>query len=145
MSEFENDWEPTGLYKAVLDARDELRELYPNGVDIHTHGMNAWARLTADEKRKWLPHALGAYVTRVHDEEHMKQMDLHAEDRTCTYLESYDVAILRDVAMEAGDTEDEVPAHRGALRNVLWELDLLQHRLRMRDQGSVATSKENTR
>lgn len=142
MSEVENDWEPTGLYKAVLDARDELHELYPDGVDIHTHGLNAWARLTPAEKQEWLPHALGAYVTRVHDEEHMRQMDLDAEDRTCTYLDPYDVSILSDAAMERGDTEDEIPVHRGALRNVLWELDLLQHRLRMRDQGSVATSQE---
>lgn len=127
------------LYAAVLEARGRLLKQYPKGVSADAIGLTAWTSLTAAERRDELPHVLGSYVIRVYDEEHSKTLTEHAADPTHTYLGDHDEAILWDCAVETPNGDGEVPANRRALLNVLCELELIRHRLAMRDQNGGAS------
>lgn len=121
------------LYAAVLENSTRLLNQHPRGISTDAIGLAAWNSLTATERRNELPHVLGAYVTRVHDEENTKTREVRAADPTHTYLGDHDEAILWDCAAATPDEDDEVPANRQAIVNVLCELELIRHRLAMRD------------
>jgi len=118
------------LYQAILDSFAENAEA---SVPAETIGMLAWERLSGAQRRDALASVLAVYVMRVHEEEHARRLDTAARDDTHSYLQDFDVAMLWDSASTPANQFEEVPANADALRNVLSELELLQHRLAMRD------------
>ena len=122
------------MYAAVLETENRLHKEHPGGFDMNLLGVKAWESLTLTEQYGALPGILGAYAHVVREEENAKRLQRHAEDATHTYLDSHDVAMLWDSVACTPDADGEVPAERNALANVLCELELLQHRLAMRDQ-----------
>lgn len=126
------------LYAAVLETGTRLMKQHPRGVSTETIGITAWNSLAPEQRREELGHVLGAYVSRVHDEERTKTLEARAADPTHTYLDDHDVTILSDSTATTANDYGEVLADRVALFNVLCELELLQHRLAMRTQQGGA-------
>jgi hypothetical protein len=126
------------LYAAVLENSTRLLKQHPRGVSVDAIGLAAWMSLTAAERNEELPHVLGSYVTRVHDEEGAKSLTERAVDPTHTYLAEGDKASLWDCATAVPDEHGEVTADRQALLNVLCELELIRHRLDMHEQKDGA-------
>lgn len=125
------------MYAAVLETGNRLMR-QPGGASTDTIGAAAWASLTDAERRAAMPNILGAYVSRVHEEENVKRLRERAADPTHTYLADGDVASLWDSIASTPNGHDEVIADSAALLNVLCELDLLLHRLAMRDRQGGA-------
>lgn len=126
---FHADDIPSPLYTAVL------RVLRGSEGETTTEvGLRAWWLLPVEQRLEELPNALGAYVARVADEERSRQMDEVAVDRTHTYLDGHDMAMAWDAALADPDQHDEIPVDRQALINILCEVELLQHRLAMRER-----------
>lgn len=128
------DW-----YAAIQQSRTILHRENPGGVDCSTIGHHAWRQLTPVQQAQALPGLFTAYIVQLHEEERAAKLQAMASVKT--YLEGDDEYILHG-ALEAvrpigEDTEvDGVCA--SALANVLDELDLLRHRLAMRDQNGDA-------
>lgn len=124
------DW-----YAAIQQSRTLLHRENPNGVDCSTIGHHAWRQLTPIQQAKALPDLFTAYVVRLHEEERAAKLQATASAKT--YLEGDDEYILQDALTSVrpigeDTTIDGVCA--SALANVLDELDLLRHRLAMRDR-----------
>lgn len=115
------------LYAAVLETN---KALY-NGMTTERLGLVAWGALTPLQQAEALPYILGVYVHRVYEDERMRRLDRHAADTTHTYLDDADTLTLWDAVHDS--STDEVFTDRAALLNVLCEVELLQHRLAMRD------------
>jgi hypothetical protein len=126
------------FYAAVLENSSRLLKNYPRGISRDAIGLAAWTALAPIERRDGLPHVLGAYVGIVHDEERTKNLAQRAADPTHTYLGDHDEAILWDCITAAPDEGGEVSADRQSVLNVLCELELIRHRLEMRDQKDGA-------
>lgn len=124
------------LYAAVLETSARLLKQHPNGTSIDVLGVAAWNSLTTEERSEALPHVLAAYVSRVHDEESAKVLQESAVDPATTYLRDHDETILWDSAVGRQNEYGEVHADRQALLNVLCELELIRHRLEMRDSDT---------
>lgn len=123
------------MYGAVLATQRRLLAAHPGGVNTEEIGIQAWQSLTPEQQLSELRHVLGAYVHRVGEEENSKLLDTRAADTTHTYLGDHDTSILWDTVLGVRpDKHNEVPAEREALLNVLCELELLQHRLAMREE-----------
>lgn len=122
------------FYAAVLETEALLCKQKPNGFSFEELGVKAWATLSLADKQCDLPYVLGAYARVVRDERQERQRDQHAADLTHTYLDDSDTSVLWDATVGTPDEDGAVPALRDALLNVLCELELLQHRLAMRDQ-----------
>jgi len=124
------DLDQPPLYEAIVNVRAENV-----GAEVTTDvvAMCAWERLSGQQRREALPMLLTVFAMRVHDEEHSRQLDAAARDETHTYLAEFDMAMLWDSAATPANAFGEVPADIDSLRNVLCELELLQHRLAMRD------------
>jgi hypothetical protein len=127
------DTETSGLYDAILAVRAENAG---EEVTFESIGLVAWERLSGAQRREALSDLLTVYATRVSEEESMRQLDRAAWDDTHTYLQEFDTAMLWDSASTPANRFEEVPANADALRNVLCELELLQHRLAMRDSDT---------
>lgn len=121
------------LYAAVLENSSRLLKQHPRGISCDAIGLAAWTSLTVSERTAELPHILGTYVARVHEEENAKTCERRAADPTHTYLGDFDEAALWDCAVDLPNEHGEVTADRQALLNVLCELELIRHRLAMRD------------
>ncbi len=121
------------LYRAVLDAREELQRATRGGVSVQDIGLRAWDALNVDQRRAALSGVLFAYAERVFDEERARQLDQKAADVTHTYLDLDDVQMLWESALVEADDYEQVVANKAALINVLAELELVQHRLAMRN------------
>ncbi len=131
---------PPGLYEKVLDQFDTATGA---GGDINAIGLRAWHTLDAQARAQQLPHLLGCYVRRVIDDENSKVLDRTARDTGKSYLGDVDVASLSDSLFPVRDLlghgiEIEVEVDAESLANVLAELELLQHRLAMRDAAGSA-------
>lgn len=124
------------LYAAVIAAFDRLVS-NGRGATFEEIGVEAWRNIDRTDRTAALPLILGAYANLVRDEEESKRITVLAADRTHSYLDHDDVAMLWDSALDKPDRFDEVGANQQALMNVLSELELLQHRLAMRDQGGA--------
>lgn len=133
------DLETPPLYQAVLDC---IAECAGGDVAAESIGLVAWERLSGKQRREALPNLLTAYVIRVHREEAEKVLEAAAWDDTHTYLAEFDTAMLWDSVNTPANKFDEVPVDINSLRNVLFELDLLQHRLEMRDAEAAADDTE---
>lgn len=118
------------LYQAILDVTAENGD---GECTLDAIGMVAWERLSGVQRRDALSSLLTVYVTRVREEESSLRLERAAGDDTHTYLAEFDMAMLWDAALTPANAFGEVPADIDALRNVLCELELLQHRLAMRD------------
>lgn len=121
------------LYAAVLRV---LKDPADSGTTDEI-GLRAWQSLSWDQRRGDLPFALGAYVGRVIDDENSRRLDEAAADRTHSYLDDHDWASVWDSAMGDPDYHGDVEVNRQSLINVVYELELLQHRLAMRDQEAA--------
>jgi hypothetical protein len=138
MSDFKqtaDDMLPPGLYEKVLD---QFGTAAGAGGDINTIGLQAWRELDAQAQAQQLPHLLGCYVRRVIDEENSRVLDRVARDTGKSYLGDFDVVSLSDSLFSVRGLlghgiEVEVEVDAESLANVLAELELLQHRLAMRD------------
>lgn len=123
------------FYTAVLATSQRLAAERPEGASLETIGALAWGQLTAEQQADQARHVLGLYARTVLDEERMRVLDAAAEDRTHTYLDVLDTAMAWESAHDRPDDEGCVPVSKSALLNVLCELELLQHRLDMREGG----------
>lgn len=122
------------MYAAVVQATKRLLANLGDEASYEQIGMAAWETLHAVERITELPKVLAAYARRVHDEEQLMRLEVTARDDAHTYLGEDDAAVLWDSTHHAPDVHGEIPVERQALLNVLCELELLQHRLAMRDQ-----------
>lgn len=129
------------LYAAVLAVRNERLD---QPLTTQQLGAAAWGRLTLDQRREALTHALSAYASTVFYEEREKQLQRYAADPSKSYLQDCDVLVLEGCAARDADEDDYVPADKDALMNVLSELDLLQHRISMRDAEIAELRGEDT-
>lgn len=120
------------MYAAVLETQSRLLKEQPAGVDTQQIGIRAWESLTLAEQQEALPQLLASYVHVVQDQEHDQRLDLEAEDTTHTYLDVADTSMLWDSA--TCGTDGETSVDRKSLINVLCEVELLTHRLAMRDE-----------
>lgn len=125
------------LYEAVIEVTAEGAG---ETVSAESLGMVAWERLSGDQRRAALSTLLVTYVMRVHREESERQLEQAVWDDTHTYLAEFDTAMLWDSVHTPANKFDEVPADINSLRNALCELDLLQHRLAMRDAKPTTES-----
>lgn len=125
------------LYAAILKIQTRLLSESNDGVDARQIGNAAWESLTFVERIEAMPQLLGAYVHVVYEEERLKRLQQRAEDSAHTYLEDSDVSVLWDSALGVPDEDGEVAADRRALLNVLCELELLTHRLAMRESSET--------
>jgi hypothetical protein len=121
------------LYAAILDVVGRALVNDGDSVSLEGAGLQAWQHLSPVERAESLPALLGAYTRLVHDEETSKRMERRANDSTHTYLDDLDTTLLWEATQSPADRQGQVRAERNALLNVLCELDLLQHRLAMRD------------
>lgn len=122
---------PPDIYTAVLRAQHKLHREHPDGISFDAIGIEAWNGLTPEQRFEALPTVLRYYAIRVNDEEHARKLADDATDTATSYLEPADVPTLWDSILCA--EVDPVEADRFALIHVLSELELLQHRLAMRD------------
>ncbi|MFE4701429.1 hypothetical protein ACFRIC_30645 [Streptomyces sp. NPDC056738] len=124
-------------YAAVQEAQAKLHREDPGAwIDVKAIGHAAWRELTPVEQAHALDDLFVAYVLRVNDEQRAARLDQAAAE-VKTYLVGDDEHILQDQLGTvdrpiAEDTEVKVCA--SALANVLDELDLIRHRLSMRDR-----------
>lgn len=125
------DVELPPLYQAVLTV---FREQTQQTLTTQQIGEAAWERLTLPERCVALPQALGSYASSVFWEQREQRLQQAASNPSHTYLEECDIEVLQVCAAEEPDEDDYVPADKPALVRVLAELDLLQHRLAMRDK-----------
>jgi|GEM_PF-4246283 len=123
-----HDVDTPALYREVMAELETS-----DGVTFNAIGVVAWERLSGEQRREALPLLLGAYALTCFEEERVRQRVEAAEDPTRTYLGDHDTALLWDSVGTPANQFDEVPADINALRNVMCELELLQHRLAMRD------------
>ncbi|MFJ9376838.1 hypothetical protein [Streptomyces sp. NPDC101455] len=131
-------------YAAVQEARAKLHREHPHGVDVALIGHEAWRQLTPIQQAQALDGLFVAYVVRLHDEERAARLDQAAAE-VKTYLEGDDEHILHDAlgAVRPIGEDTEVGVCASALANVLDELDLLRHRLAMRDEtGPTPAARE---
>ncbi|MCX4578147.1 hypothetical protein OHB41_34155 [Streptomyces sp. NBC_01571] len=125
----------TDLYAAVQEARAKLHREHPHGVDVAKIGYEAWRQLTPVQQAQSLDGLFVAYIVRLHDEERAARLDAAAAE-VKTYLEGDDEHLLHDALSGIRrpiDEEAEINVYASALSNVLDELDLLRHRLAMRN------------
>jgi len=132
------DTDVSPLYDAVTAIRAENGDAE---VSADAIGMCAWERLSAKQRREALSTLLTVYVMRVAEEQAAQQLERAAWDDTHTYLQEFDTAMLWDSVHTPANKFDEVPADINSLRNALCELDLLQHRLSMRDTKTTEEGK----
>lgn len=133
---------PPGLYEKVLAEFDRVAKT--GGDDTNVIGLRAWRRLDPQAQARQMPSLLGCYVRRVIDEENSKLLDRAARDTGKSYLGDHDVDSLTDslfsVAALLGHGIDvDVTVNAESLANVLAELELVQHRLAMREQPGSAS------
>lgn len=123
------------LYAAVQEARSRLHRERPGGVDVALIGHMAWRELTPLQQARALDGLFVAYIVRLHDEERAAKLDAAAAEAK-TYLEGDDEHLLHDAlgSVRPIGEDTEVTVCASALANVLDELDLIRHRLAMRDQ-----------
>lgn len=133
-----DDIDQPPLYSAVLQTWEEVTAEGPNGAPIDEIGLRAWAKISTAERLDNLPGLLGCYVSRVFAEQEAQRLDEAAADRTHTYLDDHDTASAWDSAMGHPDHHGDVEVSRAVLISILSELELLQHRLAMRDQEAAA-------
>lgn len=126
------------LHVAIQRTWNSITARGQNNASDTEIGMRAWSQLTFDERLSQIPFLLGCYVRRVFDEEAAKRMVRAAEDRTHTYLDEHDMASAWDSAMGDPDHHGDVEVSRESLINILCEVELLQHRLAMRDREDAA-------
>ncbi|MFI9174883.1 hypothetical protein [Streptomyces lincolnensis] len=131
MTELAHSDENSTIYDVVQATRARLREKHPHGYDLSILAHEVWPQLDAAKKVRALESLFVTYVLRLHDEERHKQLNRDTVVGL-THLRDGDIQILEDAVSSAGhitpDTEvDGVCA--SALRNVLAELALLQHRV----------------
>ncbi|MFD0138027.1 hypothetical protein ACFVIL_29305 [Streptomyces sp. NPDC127159] len=127
----------TDWYAAVQQARNILLRENPGGVDCATIGHHAWRQLTPVQQALALPDLFTAYIVRLHDEDRFAQLNA-ADAEVKTYLEGDDEYILHDALKGVRPIDEDTTVNgvcASALANVLDELDLLRHRLAMRDQN----------
>lgn len=125
------------IYTAVLRAQHKLHRDYPHGPTFEQIGIEAWNSLTPTQRSKSLPTLLNYYAITVHHEERAQRLDADARDLTKTYLDDVDLACLWDSVFSGDKDTEYVEATRQCLINVLSELELLQHRLAMRDREAA--------
>ncbi|MFE9432188.1 hypothetical protein [Streptomyces sp. NPDC006640] len=137
-------FEPSGAftssgvwYAAVQEAQAKLHREDPGAwIDVKAIGHAAWRELTPVEQAHALDDLFVAYIMRIHDEQRADRLDKAAAE-VKTYLVPDDEHLLQDAlsAVDRPIPEDaEVKVCASALANVLDELDLIRHRLAMRDQ-----------
>ncbi|MBZ3918173.1 hypothetical protein [Streptomyces acidiscabies] len=124
------DW-----YAAIQQSRTLLHRENPSGVDCTTIGHHAWRQLTPIQQAKALPDLFTAYLVQLHEEERAAKLQATASVKT--YLEGDDEYILQDALQGVRPIGEDTVIDgvcASALANVLDELDLLRHRLAMRDR-----------
>jgi hypothetical protein len=124
----------TEWYAAVQEARAKMHREQSGGVDVAAIGHEAWRTLTPVQQAHALPDLFVSYIVRLHEEERARQLQTAAADPAKTYLEADDEFHLQDAVAGIDLSSPEVEIHgvpARALSNVLSELDLLRHRLRM--------------
>lgn len=125
------------LYAAILQTWDEITTDGGDGAPTTEIGLRAWSKISTDQRLGELPGILGCYVTRVFEEQEAARLDRDAVDRTHTYLGDHDTASAWDSAMGTPDQHGDVEVSKQALINILCELELLQHRVDMRDRDGA--------
>ncbi len=126
------DW-----YAAWMEARQAVKHLAAgNGYSVAGIGWIAWNELNPDQRRDALNGFFTDYFLTIAEEERAEQLQEHARAGN-TYLDGWEPGSLTTSLAEAQAagqalTEDgEVTVSALALSNVLGELELVQHRLKM--------------
>lgn len=126
------EYPPPAFHVAILRSQHKLLRERPDGVSHIAIGADAWRSLDDEQRDDALALMLNLYVSTVNTEENDRRLEQDAADPGKTYLDAADVGTLWD-SIHCAEV-DPVEADRWALIRVLSELELLQHRLAMRDQ-----------
>jgi len=125
------DW-----YAAWMEARQAVAH-FAQGEGFSPAGIGwvAWRELNDEQRGLALNQLFTDYYIAVVAEEREERLAQDAANGK-TYLEGWEPSSLHDAVISAGLTEDdaEVTVDARALHGVLSELELLQHRLAMRDR-----------
>ncbi len=125
------------IHVEILRAQTQLLRERPDGVSFFSIGSVAWASITQEQRREAFGWMLELYARTICSEanqrDHAEQLGRDAADATKTYIDSDDVHSLWDSVFSGNRDSEDCGANRDSLTNVLSELELLQHRLAMRE------------
>lgn len=143
MVEFEGGVLRAGLYTQILESHQQISGGGDGTLYTVSLGMHAWSRLGDEDRTRAFPYVVAAYVREVLDEENSKLLDRDAKVNGKTYLGDHDLASLNDSLFEVAQLigkgiDIDVEVNAECLANALAELELLRHRLAMREQGGGA-------
>jgi hypothetical protein len=115
---------------------------YPNGYTIELPGRHAWLTSTPAEREAALDSLFYAYWLLIHQEDTERRLERDVEDST-SYLSASDTAVLWDCVHGSATDQEEIPAYRQSLINVLCELELLQHRITCLERSDAMDAPES--
>lgn len=125
------------FYAAFMEQRQALRRSNPEGYDITAPGCYAWQQLPPEERATALYRLFRAYFWQIHEEEQRASLDQAAADPAKTYLGPDDESLLYE-SLSYAERDSQGPDKvatvlADSLANVLAEVELLRHRVAMRD------------
>lgn len=135
---FRAEFPPPAIWTEILRSQTLLLNETPDGVSFYAIGYDAWSRLNEEQRNEAFGLMLNSYATSIcvsHNErEHEEELVEAAADPTMSYCDVGDLGALWDAVQGSDASVQFVEVERRSLMNVLSEIELLQHRIKMRDQ-----------
>lgn len=131
------NFDSIGWYAAFMQARQALdHETVGKGYDTAQVGWRAWRELDGEQRRDALEALFAVYYSRIREEEHYEQLDGYVAEGK-TWLRGWEEGSLHDavISVDLTDEDAEVTVNADALYRVLSELDLLKHKLTMKEKS----------